>query len=68
METSTIVICLIILIIFLIGIYYSEKEHFDIKGVFKGLLAGSLLYLCWPCLSTCCSIIILVIAIKFLKK
>lgn len=62
-----IIIALIILIIFLIGLNYLYRENFDVSSIFKGVLAGSLLYLCWPCLSTCCAVIVFLIAYKLLK-
>lgn len=68
METSKIIlISIIILIILLIGIYYSEKEHFDFSNILTGIVGGGLLYLCSPCICFCCSFIILIIIMKLLR-
>lgn len=62
-----ILIVLIILIIILIGLNYLYKENFDASSIFTGLLTGSILYLCAPCICSCCMLIILVIFLKLAR-
>ena len=61
------VITIIILIIILIGIYYTQ-ENFDVSNVLTGIVGGSLLYLCSPCICSCCMFIILFIFLKLMRK
>lgn len=59
METSTIILLgIIVIVLLLIGIQLSS-EHFDLdfSSIMTTLSTGVFAWLCWPCLCSCaCSI------------
>lgn len=59
---------IIILIIILIGLNYLYKENFEVSSIFTGLLTGSLLYLCAPCICSCCMLIILFVFLRLFRR